>query len=263
MTPGQGVLVYGHLPPARIALRPWFKDPQLRRAARGASRGAVQAEGYREDHGREPHSAEAEAARIADWRNSRVTRFRASRRSSSTATRNMASPSRSGSNRSGRRDVLDLARVLESEPGGHVVTGWSLLSPSRRHPEWRLLLHVSFERPVLCDFVIRFDITEHPSDELRVGPPAPPGRATGSRSPSTALVDSDRPVVWVPAPAVRDCVFELLASSVPDRATERTSRLDSRTPSALHVVGAHGARLDLHRVSCRHGFQRPRSVLRT
>ena len=48
MTPGQGVLVYGHLPPARIAMRPWFKDPQLRRAARGASRGAVQAEGYGE-----------------------------------------------------------------------------------------------------------------------------------------------------------------------------------------------------------------------
>jgi type IV secretion system protein VirD4 len=62
MTPGQGVLVYGHLPPARIAMRPWFKDPQLRRAARGASRDAVQAEGYGEDHGREPHSARAEAA---------------------------------------------------------------------------------------------------------------------------------------------------------------------------------------------------------
>ena len=76
----------------------------------------------------------------------------------------------------GRRDVLDLARVLESEPGGHVETGWSLLSPSRRHPHWRLLLHVSFERPVLCDFVIRFDITEHPSDELRLRPAAPPRR---------------------------------------------------------------------------------------
>lgn len=62
MTPGQGVLVYGHLPPARIAMRPWFKDPQLRRAASGASSGAVQAEGYGEDHGREPRSAQAEAA---------------------------------------------------------------------------------------------------------------------------------------------------------------------------------------------------------
>jgi hypothetical protein len=34
MKPGQGVLVYGHLAPTRIALRPWFKDPHLRRLAR-------------------------------------------------------------------------------------------------------------------------------------------------------------------------------------------------------------------------------------
>ena len=63
--------------------------------------------------------------------------------------------------------MLDLARVLESEPGGHVVTGWSLLPPSRRHPQWRLLLHVSFERPVLCDFTVGFDVRDHPSDPLR------------------------------------------------------------------------------------------------
>jgi type IV secretion system protein VirD4 len=31
MRPGLGVLVYGHLPPARIALRPWFKERRLRR----------------------------------------------------------------------------------------------------------------------------------------------------------------------------------------------------------------------------------------
>jgi type IV secretion system protein VirD4 len=34
MKPGQGVLVYGHLAPTRIALRPWFKDRRLRRLAR-------------------------------------------------------------------------------------------------------------------------------------------------------------------------------------------------------------------------------------
>jgi type IV secretion system protein VirD4 len=33
MRPGQGVLVYGHLAPARITLRPWFKERQLRRIA--------------------------------------------------------------------------------------------------------------------------------------------------------------------------------------------------------------------------------------
>jgi type IV secretion system protein VirD4 len=33
MRPGHGVLIYGHLPPAQIALRPWFKDRRLRRLA--------------------------------------------------------------------------------------------------------------------------------------------------------------------------------------------------------------------------------------
>jgi type IV secretory pathway TraG/TraD family ATPase VirD4 len=33
MRPGRGVLVYGHLPPAQIALRPWFEERQLRRLA--------------------------------------------------------------------------------------------------------------------------------------------------------------------------------------------------------------------------------------
>ena len=37
MRPGHGVLVYGHLPPARIALRPWFKDRRLRKIASGAA----------------------------------------------------------------------------------------------------------------------------------------------------------------------------------------------------------------------------------
>jgi type IV secretion system protein VirD4 len=35
MRPGHGVLVYGHLPPARLALRPWFDDRQLRARAAG------------------------------------------------------------------------------------------------------------------------------------------------------------------------------------------------------------------------------------
>jgi len=44
MKPGEGVLVYGHLPPAKIAMRPWFKDPRLRRAANsGEQSEAVQA----------------------------------------------------------------------------------------------------------------------------------------------------------------------------------------------------------------------------
>jgi type IV secretion system protein VirD4 len=43
MNPGQGVLVYGHLPPARISMRPWFKDPQLQRVARRRKVESVQA----------------------------------------------------------------------------------------------------------------------------------------------------------------------------------------------------------------------------
>ena len=33
MQPGCGLLVYGHLAPARISLRPWFSDRWLRRVA--------------------------------------------------------------------------------------------------------------------------------------------------------------------------------------------------------------------------------------
>ncbi len=36
MKPGRGLLVYGHLAPARIDLRPWFEDRRLRKMASGA-----------------------------------------------------------------------------------------------------------------------------------------------------------------------------------------------------------------------------------
>jgi type IV secretion system protein VirD4 len=45
MRPGDGVLVYGHLPPARISLRPWFRDRRLRRLAVGAAAEPVGAAG--------------------------------------------------------------------------------------------------------------------------------------------------------------------------------------------------------------------------
>jgi type IV secretion system protein VirD4 len=35
---GTGLLVYGHLPPARIRLRPWFRDPRLKELRNGALR---------------------------------------------------------------------------------------------------------------------------------------------------------------------------------------------------------------------------------
>lgn len=111
-----------------------------------------------------------------------------------------------------RRDVRDLARVLESEPSGHVITGWSLLTPSRSHPEWRLLLRVQFERPVNCSFVVRFDVAEHPNDQLRVALPLLLA-ASGYALALDGFPGPDTPVTWVPAPAARECVFQVLAAA--------------------------------------------------
>ncbi len=36
--PGDAVLIYGHLPVARLCLRPWFADRELRRRARTPAR---------------------------------------------------------------------------------------------------------------------------------------------------------------------------------------------------------------------------------
>jgi type IV secretion system protein VirD4 len=36
VVPGEGVLIYGHLPPAQLRLRPWYGDAELRRRAQTA-----------------------------------------------------------------------------------------------------------------------------------------------------------------------------------------------------------------------------------
>jgi hypothetical protein len=36
LKPKRAVLIYGHLPPVRIRLRPWFHSPRLRRLANAA-----------------------------------------------------------------------------------------------------------------------------------------------------------------------------------------------------------------------------------
>jgi hypothetical protein len=112
----------------------------------------------------------------------------------------------------GRRDVLDLARVLETEPSGHVATGWSLLSPNRSNPYWRLLLRVHFERPVRCSFVVCFDVRDHPEDQLRLALPLLLA-ASGFALAFDGFPEPDRPVTWVPAPAARDCVYEAVVNS--------------------------------------------------
>jgi hypothetical protein len=109
----------------------------------------------------------------------------------------------------GRRDVLDLARVLEIEPDGFVVSAWALLTPNRKNLHWRLLLRVEFERPVRCSFAVRLDVSDQPSDPLRATLPlilaADRFALAFNGSP-----DRDRPLVWVAAPAARECVFKVI-----------------------------------------------------
>lgn len=111
----------------------------------------------------------------------------------------------------GRRDVLDLARVLESEPGGYVETGWSLLSPKRAHLSTRVLLRVHFERPVKCSFVVRFDVGDDPSDPMRAALPLLLA-ANGFVLGFDGFPGAERPVAWVVAPSSRECVFDVLTT---------------------------------------------------
>lgn len=109
----------------------------------------------------------------------------------------------------GRRDVLDLARVLEIEPNGYVVSAWALLSPNRSHSVWRLLLRVHFERPVSCSFVVGFEVSDHAADPLRASLPLILAADRFALAFESAP-EQDRPLVWVSAPAARECVFEVL-----------------------------------------------------
>jgi hypothetical protein len=111
-----------------------------------------------------------------------------------------------------RSDVLDLARVVEDDAAVFASRGWSLLAPSRRHPYWRLLLRLSFERPVACAFTVSFDIREHPDDPLRA---ALPLLLAADRFvfDFDGRLDPDLPLVWIAAPAARECVLDALTQS--------------------------------------------------
>jgi hypothetical protein len=111
-----------------------------------------------------------------------------------------------------RGDVLDLARVVEDDSAVSASAGWSLLSPARRHPYWRLLLRVSLERPVSCDFTAAFEIRIHASDPMRLSLPLLLA-ADRFVFDFEGRSDTGRPLVWLVAPAARECVLDALCSS--------------------------------------------------
>jgi hypothetical protein len=111
-----------------------------------------------------------------------------------------------------RGDVLDLARVVEDDAAVAASCGWSMLAPSRRHAIWRLLLRVSFERPVMCEFTVGFDIRDHPDDPMRAGLPL---LLAASRFvfDFDGRLDPSRPLVWIAAPSARECLVDVLSST--------------------------------------------------
>lgn len=111
-----------------------------------------------------------------------------------------------------RRDVLDLARVVEDDAAVQASCGWSLLAPSRKHAYWRLVLRMSFERPVNCDFTVGFHIRDHPSDPMRATLPLLLA-ANRFVFDFDGRLDPERPLVWIAAPVARECVFDVLSAS--------------------------------------------------
>jgi hypothetical protein len=109
-----------------------------------------------------------------------------------------------------RADVLDLARVVEDDAAVSACCGWSLLTPSRRHAHWCLLLRVSFDRPATCEFAVAVDLSEHPKDPLSADLPLLLA-ADRFVFDFDGRLDPERPLVWIAAPAARECVFEVLS----------------------------------------------------
>jgi hypothetical protein len=110
-----------------------------------------------------------------------------------------------------RGDILDLARVVEDDPAVCASCGWSLLPPSGQRRDWRLLLRVSFERPVACTFTVSFDIRGHPSDPLRARLPLLLAASRLAFAFDSRL-DPERPLVWIAAPVTREPLLDLLAA---------------------------------------------------
>ena len=110
-----------------------------------------------------------------------------------------------------RGDILDLARVVEDDPLVHASCGWSYLPATRRHPSWRLLLRVGFERPVQSAFSVTFEVHDHPRDPL--------GDALPLLLAANRLVfafdgklDPDKPLLRISAPVAREPVLDILTA---------------------------------------------------
>lgn len=111
----------------------------------------------------------------------------------------------------GRKDVLDLARVVEDDSRVLGSCDWSLLPPTRGRASWHLLLRIELERPVRCGFAVSFDVRDHPHDPLRETLPLLLA-ANRLVFAFDERLSSERPLVWVEAPIAREPVFELLAA---------------------------------------------------
>ncbi|HEV7564533.1 MAG TPA: hypothetical protein VGO31_01075 [Microbacteriaceae bacterium] len=105
--------------------------------------------------------------------------------------------------------MLDLVRVVESEPGGWAVVAWATLTPSRKRPIWTLLLRVEFERPVRCVFAVRFDVEPHPDAPILQAMPLLLAANVFAIS-FDAPADGVAPVVLVSSPVIKDAILRVL-----------------------------------------------------
>ena len=209
MRPGHGLLVYGHLPPARIALRPWFKDRQLR-----ALPGSPRPRGGRgtvNEHPRRPHEAPAQAPRDSGSRSWRVTRCPASRRSVFDGNPDDGLTVGLWVESQGRRDVLDLARVSRTSRRSRL----SRLVAPRSEPQARVLAaapprelraarDLRFHRPLR-----RQRSSERPDarQPCRSSSPRTVSCSTSTAGSIRSSSGMDR------TPVARECVFEVLSAS--------------------------------------------------
>lgn len=110
----------------------------------------------------------------------------------------------------GRGDVLDLARVVEDDSVVRAWSGWSVLTPERRRPYWRLLLRVRFDRPVNCLFTIGFETQVHAAETVRRSLPLL--LAADRFVLELGECHVERPRAWVEAPLARDCLLQVIAA---------------------------------------------------